>query len=268
VDFFVGGEKKNMRAGELWEINNGLAHAVENRSDQDRIHIIIDWMPNYAGKPEAEALTENSIDRTDPATDVSEILNSMVAQAHQLHQSGQASRAEPLYRQVLHLDDSHVIANNLLGLICLQTKRFDEAVTYIERGLTEMPDDAQAHANLGLALIGLNRPEEAAGQFHDSLKLAPNNPKVYSNLGSTYVSTGRIAEAITCFQQALAIQPAYAEVHLNLGSALLHLHRYAEAADSLQQCLALQPDFAEGQIKLEQALQGLNNQESAAPGRD
>ena len=268
VDFFVGGEKKNMRAGELWEINNASAHAVENRSDEDRIHLIVDWMPNFAGKTEAEALTEDPGDGGTSTSDVSMVLNSMVAQAHQLHQAGNTTSAEPLYRQVLHLDDSHVIANNLLGLLCLKSKRFDEAVNYIEKALTEMPDDAQAHANLGLALIGLNRPEEAAEHFQDSLKLAPNNPKVYSNLGSTYVSTGRVADAITCFQQALAIQPAHAAVHLNLGSALLHLHRYAEAADSLQQCLALQPDFAEGRIKLEQALQGLNNQEGATRSRN
>jgi tetratricopeptide (TPR) repeat protein len=263
VEFFVGGEKKNMRVGELWEINNALNHGVENRSDKDRVHLIVDWMPNFAGKTEAAALTEDLSDPAIPASDVSEILNSMVAQAHQLQRSGQTARAEPLYRQVLHMDDRHVIANNLLGLICLQTKRFDEAVTYIEKAIAEMPGDAQAHANLGLALIGLKQLEQAAEHFHESLKLAPDNPRVYSNLGSTYVSTGRIPDAIACFQQALAIQPAFPEVHLNLGSALLHLHRYAEAADSLRQCLALRPDFAEGRIKLEQALQGLKNQESA-----
>jgi tetratricopeptide (TPR) repeat protein len=251
-----------MQVGELWEINNGLDHAVENRSDEDRIHLIIDWMPNYAGKSEEEALTANQPEEADRNVTVAETLNAMVAQAHQLQRSGQASRAESLYRQVLHMDSSHVIGNNLLGLLCLQTKRFDEAVIYIERALAEMPDDAQAHANLGLALKDLNRPEDAARHFHESLKLVPNNPKVYNNLGSIYMTLGRINDAITCFQQALAIQPSYPEVHHNLGSALLYLQRYPEAVESLQQCLALKPDFAAGRIKLEQALQGLRNQES------
>ena len=43
INFMVGGENKNMRVGELYEINNSTFHAVENNSDQARIHIIIDW---------------------------------------------------------------------------------------------------------------------------------------------------------------------------------------------------------------------------------
>lgn len=59
VAFVVGGEEINMQVGEFWEINNGVDHAVENRSDEDRIHIIIDWMPNYAGESQEEALTSD-----------------------------------------------------------------------------------------------------------------------------------------------------------------------------------------------------------------
>ncbi len=263
VAFVVGGEEINMQVGEFWEINNGLDHAVENRSDEDRIHIIIDWMPNYAGKSEEEVLTSDQPEGSDSGKPPPETMNAMIAQAYHVHQAGQAARAESLYRQVLHIDANHVVANNLLGLLCLQTKRFDEAVYFIEKALAENPDDAQAQANLGLALKDLNRPEEAARHFHESLKLEPNNPKVYNNLGSIYMVLRRVDDALRCFQQSLAIQPASAEVHHNLGSALLHLQRPAEAVASLQQCLALKPDFAAGRIKLEQALQGLRNQQNA-----
>ena len=45
VWFCVGGESVNMQVGELMEINNGTIHSVENKSDEDRIHLIIDWVP-------------------------------------------------------------------------------------------------------------------------------------------------------------------------------------------------------------------------------
>ncbi len=45
VEFYVGGETKNLAAGEIWEINNGTVHAVHNKSKHDRIHLIIDWTP-------------------------------------------------------------------------------------------------------------------------------------------------------------------------------------------------------------------------------
>jgi hypothetical protein len=44
VLFFVGGECRNMKEGEIWEIDNTNLHSVENRSSQPRIHLIIDYL--------------------------------------------------------------------------------------------------------------------------------------------------------------------------------------------------------------------------------
>jgi preprotein translocase subunit SecA len=38
--------------GEMWEINNATLHAVDNRSERDRIHLIVDWVPNSTVRPE------------------------------------------------------------------------------------------------------------------------------------------------------------------------------------------------------------------------
>ena len=56
VVFAVGGQEKYMQVGELWEINNELVHTVANHGDEDRIHLIIDWVPNYTGQPEEDVL--------------------------------------------------------------------------------------------------------------------------------------------------------------------------------------------------------------------
>jgi len=255
VAFSVGGEEINMRAGELWEINNGAVHGVENRSSEDRVHLIIDWMPNHAGKSQEEILTPDELEGDDSVAANAAMLDSLIERALQQHHSGDVRKAESLYRQVLHFDAEHVIANNLLGLLCLRAQRFDEAVEYIESALQVMPDDAQAHGNLGLALKGLNRLKDAGRHFQESLKLAPDNPRTYNNLGSIFISLGEIREGATCFHQALLIQPNLPEVHFNLGNALFHLQHYDEAAASLQQCLDLKPDFSEAQIKLAQAQQ-------------
>jgi len=45
VLFTVGDEVKNLKEGEVWEINNGKKlHSVTNNSDKDRVHIIVDWI--------------------------------------------------------------------------------------------------------------------------------------------------------------------------------------------------------------------------------
>lgn len=46
--FFIVGytemEEKNMKEGEIWEIDNSKGHSVENLSNEDRIHFIIDYV--------------------------------------------------------------------------------------------------------------------------------------------------------------------------------------------------------------------------------
>ncbi|MGD2171856.1 MAG: aspartyl/asparaginyl beta-hydroxylase domain-containing protein [Gammaproteobacteria bacterium] len=52
VVFTIGGEEKVLREGEMWEINNATLHAVDNHGDEDRIHLIVDWVPNSTVRPE------------------------------------------------------------------------------------------------------------------------------------------------------------------------------------------------------------------------
>lgn len=51
VWFYVDGIKKNLLQGEVWEIDNTKLHKVENLSSKDRIHLVVDVMPNsYIGQ--------------------------------------------------------------------------------------------------------------------------------------------------------------------------------------------------------------------------
>ena len=45
VFYTVNNEKIHMEEGDCWEINNRRPHSVDNQSDQDRIHLLIDIMP-------------------------------------------------------------------------------------------------------------------------------------------------------------------------------------------------------------------------------
>jgi len=44
VFFNVGDESINMKVGEIIEINNRRFHSVDNQSDEDRVHLIIDFV--------------------------------------------------------------------------------------------------------------------------------------------------------------------------------------------------------------------------------
>lgn len=43
--FEIDGENRNLKEGEIVEIdNNGKFHSVQNNSDIDRVHLLIDWL--------------------------------------------------------------------------------------------------------------------------------------------------------------------------------------------------------------------------------
>ncbi|RLA29004.1 MAG: hypothetical protein DRQ63_02080 [Gammaproteobacteria bacterium] len=44
VKFAVGSETINMRAGEIFEINNRRIHSVRNDGEAGRVHLILDWV--------------------------------------------------------------------------------------------------------------------------------------------------------------------------------------------------------------------------------
>ncbi len=44
VYFYVGKERINMKEGEIYEINNRRMHYVANHGDEDRVHLILDWV--------------------------------------------------------------------------------------------------------------------------------------------------------------------------------------------------------------------------------
>lgn len=43
VTFTVGGETKHLKKGEIWEIDNSKEHSVDNNSNVDRVHLIMDY---------------------------------------------------------------------------------------------------------------------------------------------------------------------------------------------------------------------------------
>ncbi len=51
VWFTIDGEKKHLAEGEIWEIDNTKEHEVQNLGDKDRVHLIVDIIPNmFIGK--------------------------------------------------------------------------------------------------------------------------------------------------------------------------------------------------------------------------
>jgi tetratricopeptide (TPR) repeat protein len=174
VVFHVGGESRNMRPGEFCEIDNSEIHAVDNNSTEDRIHLIVDWMPNHAGLSIDKALAAVKLANKAPDTQDIASLDDLIAKAYEYQRSGNVHRAQAGYRYVLDIDPDNVLCNNLMGMLYRQLRRYDEAIPYIEKAIALQPRDAKAHSNLGQALLMQGKFAESMTSFQNALSLDPN----------------------------------------------------------------------------------------------
>jgi len=174
VDFYVGGTKKQMRAGEFWEIDNARKHAVENNSDEDRVHMIVDWMPNHAELDVEAAIKAVKSADTAPESQDIESLDNLIAKAYECQRTGNTHHAQAGYRYVLDIDPNHAVCNNLMGMLYRQLRRYDEAVPFIEAAIAAEPNDAKAHSNLGQALLLQGNYADSVTSFQNALSLSPD----------------------------------------------------------------------------------------------
>jgi hypothetical protein len=192
--FLFGGTEKRMAAGDCWEINNGHKHAVFNNGIEDRVHLILDWMPNRAGLSQAAAI--DAVKRAVVARESHrpESLAALVDQGYALQQAGNIPGAEANYRYVLERDPDNLVCNNLMGMLCRLSRRYEEAITYIARAIAIDPNDAKSHANLGQALLILGRYEDSADSFQNALSL---DPSLESALVGLQRANGELAATAT-----------------------------------------------------------------------
>lgn len=180
-----------------------------------------------------------------------------------LHRQGRLADAEPLYRRVLRTAPTHFDTLHLLGALCGQTDRFDEALQLLQRALAQKPDSAPALNNLGNTLGNLGRHREAVQAFERSLAVRPDDAKALRNRGTSLRALERPEEALASFDAALALQPDYPEALIGRAEALLTLHRRAQAIEAFQKALPLGKDV--DQIRYALASLGVGEAPSSAP---
>jgi len=182
--------------------------------------------------------------RTGPSVQANE-LSQMLDRAMGLHQRGQLSDAEKLYRNVLRAKPNHVEARHFLGILRFQQGRTDEALALLATVLTTKPDYPEALYNCGNILAKLERYDEALARYDAALLLQPGDAEVHHNRGNALFKLGLYEEALAAFGNALACEPTHIAALNSRGTVLKDLRRYDEALASYDSALALRHDHAD-----------------------
>jgi Flp pilus assembly protein TadD len=191
--------------------------------------------------------------------------------AWQQHQRGQLAAAEREYMRLLAIDPDHPDALNLMGLLCIQTGRPDEAESHIRKALQTDSDNPQSHYNLGIACTNRRRFGDAASHFGRAAKLQPGAVEPLSSQGNALRLAGKPEPAVTVLQAALRIDARHEGARQNLGLALndwgaaLNRNGNATAAmERFREALRIWPRHPQAAMNLGLTLEQQGDLEQAA----
>src|ERR1700722_5684155 len=91
------------------------------------------------------------------------------------HRGGRLGDAEAACWRVLGSEPGNATALNLLGLLCQETNRPDQALLLLRRAVEFAPEMASARNNLAAALGRPGRPTEAVEALRHAVRLAADH---------------------------------------------------------------------------------------------
>lgn len=111
--------------------------------------------------------------------------------------------------------DAYPTAALMLGAYAVENRRFEEAVTVMDRGLAFQPDSVGLLMERGQALLGLRRPADALGSFEAALSSSrmdggAGRSRALRSRGVALIDLQRLDEAETSLNASLALDPGNA----------------------------------------------------------
>ena len=153
------------------------------------------------------------------------------------------------FKRAIALDGKHPRAHYNLGLTYLLKDgalALKEAAEEFRVELTVYPDEFLAVYNLGLVYVVERKYEEAVTLLEKASRLRPRNPDVRLFLGNAYHGLGQFERAIESIKKAMELNPLLdkisahaAEAHFLLGQSLVRVGRAEEGVRELERAREL-----------------------------
>ena len=163
-----------------------------------------------------------------------------------IFKSGNLSEAEHSCKKLINEHSKVAFLYNLLGLILVEQKKFDQAIKYYELGLKIDPTFAIIYNNLGLLFFDQQTEEsikKAENYYKQSISVDKKIPEPHNNLGNLYDYLNKIKDAIDCYKRAIDINPKFSYAHHNLGSVYVTIGKFNEAKKHFRESIKLNPNF-------------------------
>ena len=130
----------------------------------------------------------------------------LAQEAYQLAQFQQFDMALPRARLATQLAPKNYKAWTILGGLYLQTNKYKESLTALQKAQTLAPKEPSILFLIGSANFQQGNYKGAIDNLQAGLQLKPNDPQGLFDLGNTYYKIGKLNDAIAQYNKAV-VQP-------------------------------------------------------------
>jgi predicted O-linked N-acetylglucosamine transferase (SPINDLY family) len=168
-----------------------------------------------------------------------------------LQEMGGFEAAIASYDKAIELTPDHLspyLAHSSRGFALAGLKRFDEALTALDRAIALNSEYFDAYCGHGHVLQELRRYEAAVASYDEAIALDPDALRAhpaYSSRGFALKELKRLEEALASYDRAIALEDTDAEVRINRGGVLQEMGRHEAAIASYDRAIELKPDYVE-----------------------
>ncbi len=120
------------------------------------------------------------------------------------------------YNAAMEINPGDPTSNYNLGIVLIQTGRFDEAVGHLMKAVQKFSGDEQLYIGLGIAFTHQQKFNEARINFAKAVEINPANADTHFQLAMILEKTGRAGEAIKQYQEVLRLNPGDVKARENI----------------------------------------------------
>ncbi|MBS1516885.1 MAG: tetratricopeptide repeat protein [Bacteroidetes bacterium] len=207
-----------------------------------------EWLPYYylgvfdlldKNEPGYKDYFETAVSRADTARDV------FINIGFSLYQEGQAEQAVPFIDKGLSLYPKDYRLNFIKALVLQGTGKESESVIYYETALESNPDDINTLSALGLIYDNQKRYDKSVDAYERALKIDPQNALILNNYAYNLSERDtELDKALKMAKIAVEKEPGNASYLDTMGWIFFKMKNYKKAEEYIGKSLQVNPNSA------------------------
>ncbi|MDR1145491.1 MAG: tetratricopeptide repeat protein [Verrucomicrobiales bacterium] len=168
--------------------------------------------------------------------------------------SGIFANEAAMWTYTLSKNENAWQAHSRYGKVLLDSGNIDAAWVHIFHSNRLRPDLAETNNNMGVLLMQKNRPQEAVPYMQKAASIMPEAIPFRLNLANLLANTGHARESLPHYEYCLSRDPRNPVFHTNYGFALYLDGQRDRAIAEFRTALQIDPNFANAKKNLDMAL--------------